>query len=335
MNPYFNQSLEWSNFFVKANNNQHEIITIVHEGFKILVYQYPFIGKSKFWYVPRFLIFKEGYSSEQYIDITNQILAIINLQAKQNKISYITFDFDKRLLDNCNYNSATQFNVPLKTGSKKLQYLTTPILDVTNLEGESSLTVLEFFKANEKGFFGKVNKTCRNLTRRALEKNWQYEVTKDLTSFDKFWELWNLTAQKHGFNLHPKQYIIDLLSYDWAELIVIKDMHGVIQSGGIIVTIGDSSIHLYGANSDEALEKGSQYFFHVLALKLIKAKQKQGKIIKTYDLGGSDDAGYGNFKKSYKPEYLYFDGPYDIVLNPIKVGLYNGIRKVKKIILKN
>jgi lipid II:glycine glycyltransferase (peptidoglycan interpeptide bridge formation enzyme) len=334
MNPYFNQSLEWSEFFIAANNNQHEIITVVEDDFKILVYQYPFIGKSKFWYVPRFFVFKDGFTAEQYIDITNKILDKINTQAKQNKISYITIDFDKRLLDKCNYEHGTQFNLPLKQGSKKLQYLTTPILDVSNLEGESSLTVPEFFKANEKGFFGKVNKTCRNLTRRALEKNWQYEVTKDSASFDKFWSIWNSTARKHGFNLHPKQYILDLLSYDWAELIVIKDDQGVIQSGGIIVTIGDSSIHLYGANSDEALEKGSQYFFHVLALKLIKAEQEQGKIIKTYDLGGSDDAGYGNFKKSYKPEYLYFDGPYDIVLDPIKVGLYNGIRKVKKIISK-
>lgn len=334
MNPYFNQSEEWKEFFLKANNNPHDVITIEQGEFKILVYQYPFIGKSKFWYVPRFFIFNDNFTAEEYIAASKSLITLIQFQAKTNKISYVTFDFDKRLLDLCGYNSALEFNIQLKPGTKKLQYLNTPFLDTSNLEGDGDLSVQDFFKANEKGFFGKVNKTCRNLTRRSLEKNWQYEVTKDSQSFEEFWTLWKQTAKRHKFNLHPKQYILDLLSFDWSELIVIKDSNGVIQSGGIIITIGGSSIHLYGANSDKGLEQGSQYFFHVLALKLIKKKNLQAQNITTYDLGGSDDAGYGNFKKSYKPEYLVFDAPYDYVIDILKFGVYQSIKNLKSMIKK-
>ena len=332
MNNYYNQSKEWTDFFLKANPKHHNIITIEHNGFKIFVYEYPYVGNSKFWYLPRFMIYNNKFTTSDYISNSNEILKIINQKAKDNKISYITMDVDNRLLELCGYSSSLEFDLPFKKGSKKLQYLQTPILDVQNLEGQEGMTVQECFKYNEKNFFGKVNKTCRNLTRRALEKNWEYEVTKDSKSFEQFWSIWQNTAKRHSFNLHPKQYIVDLLSYNWAQLIVLKDEKGVIQSGGIIVTIGNSTIHLYGANTDEGLNKGSQYFFHVLVLKLIKEKQLKGQEITTYDLGGSDDDGYGNFKKSYKPDYLTFDGVYDIVNDKLKVSLINSLKKVKKLI---
>jgi lipid II:glycine glycyltransferase (peptidoglycan interpeptide bridge formation enzyme) len=334
MNPYFNQSDEWQEFFLKTNDNKHDVIKICYEEVSINVFQYPFLKNNKFWYVPRLYFYNPNFTQKYYITKTKELLNTIKSQAKTNSISYITIDCDKRLLDCCGVDTLQTLDHKLTKGFKKLQYLTTPILGVTNLEGEKGLSVQDFFKANEKDFFGKVNKTCRNLTRRALEKNWQYSVTKDMDSFDEFWALWQNTAKRHNFNLHSKQYILDLLSYNWAELIVIKDSDNIIQSGGIIVTIGDSSIHLYGANSDIGLEKGSQYFFHVLALKLIREKNLSGQNITKYDLGGSDDAGYGNFKKSYKPEYLEFDGPYDYVIDTLKVVLYKGIRKVKNLIKK-
>jgi lipid II:glycine glycyltransferase (peptidoglycan interpeptide bridge formation enzyme) len=334
MNQYFNQSKEWQEFFLKANDKSHDVIKIENNGISINVFQYPFLKNDKFWYVPRLNFENSEYNTAEYLVNTQGLLNKIRSEAVNNNVSYVTIDCNTELLTKCGEDSLQVIDSKLKNGFKKLQYLTTPILDTSKLLGEKGLTVPDFFKANEKGFFGNVNKTCRNLTRRALEKNWQYEVTKDMESFDEFWALWAKTAKRHSFNLHPKQYILDLLSFNWAELIVIKDSDNIIQSGGIIVTIGDSTIHLYAANSDTGLEKGSQYFFHVLALKLIREKNLNGQNISTYDLGGSDDAGYGNFKKSYKPEYLEFDGPYDYIINPVKVGIYSGVRKLKSIFKK-
>jgi lipid II:glycine glycyltransferase (peptidoglycan interpeptide bridge formation enzyme) len=334
MNQYFNQSQEWQEFFLKANDKSHDVIKIENNGISTNVFQYPFLKKDKFWYVPRLNFENSDFNMSEYLANTQELLTKIKSEAINNKVSYITIDCSKELLSKCGKNTLREIDTKLKKSFKKLQYLTTPILDTSNLLGEKGLNVPDFFKANEKGFFGNVNKTCRNLTRRALEKNWQFDVTKDMESFDEFWALWQKTAKRHNFNLHSKQYILDLLSFNWAELIVIKDSDNVIQSGGIIVTIGNSSIHLYGANSDIGLEKGSQYFFHVLALKLIREKNLTGQNIVNYDLGGSDDAGYGNFKKSYKPEYLEFDGPYDCVINPVKVGIFSGLRKLKSLIKK-
>jgi lipid II:glycine glycyltransferase (peptidoglycan interpeptide bridge formation enzyme) len=337
MNPYYNQSEQWKNFFLSANNDKHDVFEFNEDGNKIFIYEYPLKVGLKFWYVPRFFLFNAQYSFEDYRNIAKRLVNKIKVEAIEKNISYITFDFDGRFLEKCELSDeGIREYLGLKKSIKKLQYLTTPQLDVTLLEGENGLSVEDFFKVNEKNIFSKVNKTCRNLTRRALEKEWQYEIDYDNQNFEGFWAIWQETAKRHGFSLHPKSYIKQLIDYDWTTFVIIKDREGVVQSGGILVNIEGNMIHLFGANSDKALKEGAQYYFHVLALKLIRERQIKGDKIVTYDMGGSDDDGYGNFKKSYKPDYLYFKGPYDMILKPFEVNIYNVLRvfksKVKAVI---
>ena len=163
-----------------------------------------------------------------------------------------------------------------------------------------------------------------------MGKGWSHEFNKSPEVFEEFWNIWQETAIRQNFHLHKKSYIKTLLQYDWVELLVIKDSQGVVQGGWIELLIGDSLINIYGANTTKSLTDYGQYYSHIVALQYIKKLQETGKEINTYDMGGSDDAGYGLFKRSYRPDYLNFLGQYDLVIKPLIYHTYFAIRNLKE-----
>lgn len=340
MSPYFNQSEEWKQFFLQANNDNHSVIDVEFEGVTTIVYEYPLVKGFKFWYVPRLYFELDNESVEGYEIVLKGLVNNIRNMAKASRVVHISFDFDERLLNRFSGNEYSIAGLKRVTGInlwkpiKKLQYLSTPTLPVDKLVGDSKGTVQEFFKENEKGFFSRTNKTCRNLTRRSLEKGWECDFAKIDQDFEDFWAIWESTANRQGFNLHPKNYIKSLLTNEFAKLIVIRNQQNKVQGGWVLVYINNSVINLYGANSQESLDNGGQYYFHTFALKYIKSLIEEGKYVEFYDLGGSDEEGYGNFKKSYKPDYISFIGQFDHVLSP---HIYLPLKLVKNVkeLLKN
>ena len=329
MQKYYNQSEEWSQFFLKANPIGHDIIKLEYQDDIVYIYEYPLFWKFKFWYIPRLQIKSLDQPTKDFFTKLNQ-------KAKERNIIHISMDFDQRLLgeDFTPVIDLKNLGFNLIKSFKKLQYLSTPLLDTTELKGDLNENPQDFFLKNEKNFFSKVNKTCRNLTRRALEKDWIVEEHQDDKEFEDFWSIWESTSKRQGFNLHPKSYLKSLLEFDFAKLFVLKDQDNSIHGGWVLVNINDSVINLYGANSDKSLEKGGQYFFHVNGLKYIRELQLSGKEVSTYDLCGNDDAGYGNFKKSYKPDIINFVGSYDMINNNLIYNLYKSIVNLKKLVKK-
>jgi lipid II:glycine glycyltransferase (peptidoglycan interpeptide bridge formation enzyme) len=327
MQKYYNQSEEWAQFFLKANPIGHDVIKLDYQSDTVYIYEYPLFGKFKFWYIPRLQVKSLDLPTKEFFDK-------LRSKAKENNIIHISMDFDTRLLDKefVPDKDTKDLGVNLTKSFKKLQYLSTPLLDTSDLNGEVDENPQAFFANNEKNFFSKVNKTCRNLTRRALEKDWKCEEHKDESEFDQFWNIWEDTSKRQGFNLHPKSYIKSLLEFDFAKLFVLKDAQDAIQGGWVLVNINDSVINLYGANSNKSLESGGQYFFHVNGLQYIRELQRNGKTVNSYDLCGNDDAGYGNFKKSYKPEIVNFVGSYDMVTNSLIYNFYKILVQFKNLI---
>ncbi|MGL4759091.1 MAG: lipid II:glycine glycyltransferase FemX [Patescibacteria group bacterium] len=332
MNPYFNQTLEWKNFFLDANDEHHHVYEVKLDSISLFIYEYPLIRGLKFWYVPRTFLEIDDDNPEEYEKYIKLVFEEIKKRAKNNNVIFFSFDIDPRLITKLNKNYETKqdieqlVNLNLKNPFKKIQYSSTPILPVDDLIGTGEESVEDFFKINEKGFFLRTNKTCRNLTRRSLEKGWSCNFTDSEEDFEEFWKIWQDTAKRQNFNLHPKSYITKLLKSHFAKLAVIKDSEGIIQGGWVLIHIKNSVTNIFGANSSKSLEQGGQYYFHVFALKYIQQLKNKGESIDFYDLGGADEDGYGNFKKSYKPDYLNFVGQFDHVINPF---VYHSIKMIK------
>jgi lipid II:glycine glycyltransferase (peptidoglycan interpeptide bridge formation enzyme) len=335
MNPYFNQSQQWSDFFNSTHDSNHKTIEFkTSHGQSIYIYEYPLFRKSKFWYVPRLLITNKDSIVSDLIRLVNDIKSLANSQ----NIVFVGFDFDQRMLDQLAIREddheikafSDLIGVKFRQATKKLQYPSTPYLPTTDLKGTSDMTVEEFYNANEKTLFSRANQACRRHTRRSMAKGWSYEITNDDKYFDEFWDIWKTTAKRQGFNLHPKSYIKNLLEFEWVKLLVIKDKEDTVQGGWFELLIEDSLINIYGANTQKSLDDYGQYFSHVVALKYILELQEEGNLITSYDMGGADEAGYGLFKKSYRPDYLNFVGQYDLVLNPIVYYTYFNIRQLSK-----
>jgi lipid II:glycine glycyltransferase (peptidoglycan interpeptide bridge formation enzyme) len=336
MYPYFNQSQQWAEFYKQANDEHHDIIEFKCLGQIIYVYQYPFTKSKKFWYLPRLNITVDSVNSQNIVDLFNDIKD----KAKKLGIVFIGMDIDERLSsvledmpqEDSVHKISNWLSSPLNKAHKQLQYPATPILPTTQLEGTSQQNIADFYSTNEKGLFARANQACRRHTRRSMDKGWSYELTQDDNTFEDFWNIWVATAKRQGFNLHPKSYIKTLLSFPWAKLLVIRDSAGEVQGGWFELHIGNSFINIYGANTQKSLDDYGQYFSHVAALQCIKQLQEEGHAIETYDMGGSDDAGYGLFKKSYRPDYLRFLGQYDMVLNPLVYHSYFLARRFKRFV---
>lgn len=335
MNPYFNQSSQWSEFFNSTHDANHKAIEFkTKHGQSIYIYEYPFFRSSKFWYVPRLLITNQDSVVSDLI----RLIADIKSLALSNNIVFVGFDFDHRMLEQLAIREddheikafSDLTGVKFRLASKKLQYPSTPYLPTTDLKGNSKMSVEEFYNANEKTLFARANQACRRHTRRSMAKSWSYEITNEEKYFDEFWNIWESTAKRQGFNLHPKTYIRNLLSFDWVKLLIIKDSDGEVQGGWFELLIEDSLINIYGANTQKSLDDYGQYYSHVVALKYISELQESGIMVNSYDMGGADEAGYGLFKKSYRPDYLKFLGQFDMVLNPIVYYTYFNVRKFSR-----
>ena len=335
--PYFNQSLEWSEFWQKANNDsKHKIQVFESKNLKAYVYQYPFILDKYFWYLPRGVILKNHSSLDDDLkqELENIILEI-SYKAKVNKhITFLKVDYDLNFLHLYIYNDRCRSpkilldeyeEVAYIKSNKQLQYQSTKIIKLKELVFTENIQT--FWNKNNKWFNEYFDKRTRYGTRKSLELNWTYSDDKNIENFEAFYELYQETSKRQNFNIHSKSYLKTLLFQPCSKLIVLKNKNKI-HACWFGVIINQSIINLYGANSSTSRELYGQYLLHLFA---IHNGIKENCL--EYDLGGLEAGkGYDLFKQGYKGNIREFSETYDIIYLPIIYNLYHQYTKVKQLI---
>ena len=309
---YFNQTKEWSDFWQLANPGKgHKVLYFENQDLATYIYQYPLILGTFFWYIPRGFIVK---NSSNFQIQAEQLLAKIIQSAKENNIIYLKFDIEQEF--------HFLFNESQKS-EKKLQYLKTSILDVTEIGFEENIQ--QFWKTNKNWFETNFDKRTRYGTRKALDSNWQIRLEKSNENFEAFYKLHSDTAKRQKFGYHQKNYLEKLFDQGISRIIILRDELGEAQAGWLGISLGNNMTNLYGGNSLISRDKYGQYLLHLVALQICAQENLSG-----YDLGGLEEGkGFDLFKQGYKGNTREFIGPFDIILKPKLYSIYNYLRKLK------
>jgi lipid II:glycine glycyltransferase (peptidoglycan interpeptide bridge formation enzyme) len=322
--PYFLQTLEWAEFWKSAHDDKHSYqefsYTCNEVTFTEIGYTYPWHFGQSFLYLPRFcVITARSNPTEQQIQTgLQEFLKIIIQKALSSNHTFIKldtgFDFQQAtgIQKNDDFKSLVQQNIldlTVTHSKKTLQYLATMVLDCSNLQVKTATETYLDFYLNNKRFWGKTNENVRRYTKKSYSQNWKIDSSKTVENFEKFWLVYQHTAQKHDFGIHPKNYFETMIKHDFVRIITLSDEHGV-QSVWFGVVFDDTMYYLYGGNTDISFKKYGQYFIHLVATDLISQER-----LKSYDLGGYDpNKGFGKFKEGYRGEIITALRPIDIIL---------------------
>jgi lipid II:glycine glycyltransferase (peptidoglycan interpeptide bridge formation enzyme) len=340
---YFYQTQEWREFFLKANSSLHDVHDIDFLGFNFQIFEYPLYAKQNFWYIPR------GFGQQNNIDSPKllELLTYLKVLAQQNNdIVFIKFEIEDIYYNHSDENiNSFQFLKEFLTNkhiqksenivisNRQIQYLSTIILDLSNLQvskaNDLTLEALsQLYEQNTDWFCQNLDKRTRYGTKQALSKNWNISSLKTKSNFDKFYDLLADTAIRQGFNIHSYQYLKTLFEMDFSRFFVLFDNNAEIKAGWMGVNIEGVYYNLFGANSQYSRDNYGQYLSHLLAIYLAKTED-----VKYYDLGGLDNkSGFDLFKKGYKGQVINWLGPYDLILKPLKYNLYNQMREIKNLV---
>jgi vancomycin permeability regulator SanA/lipid II:glycine glycyltransferase (peptidoglycan interpeptide bridge formation enzyme) len=338
--PYFLQTRQWADFWLKANGEKHEVYQIACEievsGQPVVltafIYQYPWHLGQNFLYIPKgpFLGLPTGVvpGKTQFQELLDTFFQQTSQLAKSLKATFTKIDFDDNFITYLGLRDNEHLREYLQTkfqkyqfnfDSKRLQYLQTLVLDCRQLqtnqanqpapETNPSLENLQHFFQNNADFWAQVNQTTRRNTRKSLEAKWSISTQKTLPNFNSFWQLIQETSQRQGFNTHSKNYYQQLFNQDFSRLIILRDNLGKAQGAWFGLNLHGTLTYLYGGNISGSRKHHGQYLIHLAALHLASQENCQ-----FYDLGGYEAGkGYGQFKEGYKGYLRAFLGPVDLV----------------------
>jgi FemAB family len=359
--PYFVQTSKWANFWQLANPSDHSYFwTEVQKdnySLKFLVYIYPWHFGQKFWYIS-----KGGVLTDLRTNIINdwnsiaklnleslfvELVMKVNSKAKEQKITYVKYDFEEELIAKLELNNKSQLLNLLKEkvesksviSNKIVQYLATMTLDFRNIQ--NVLPIENYDKENfmnlwnnTQDFWKTTNSNINRYTKKSLDKNWIISTEKNAANFEKFYKIYNHTKDTRGFAIQSRHYLEKLFEQDFSRIIILSDESGEPHCVWFGIQIGNTQTYLYGGNTQKSFDDYGQYLVHLIALNLALV----GKL-EFYDLGGYDsNAGYGKFKDNYKGTLRTFPGVFDIPINQNKFNftniIVNATKEFKKLIGK-
>jgi peptidoglycan pentaglycine glycine transferase (the first glycine) len=149
--------------------------------------------------------------------------------------------------------------------------------------------------------------------------------------FYKFWDLMSATVNRDGFRLHSKEYYQKMLDLDKDFIkLCFGEFDGKILCAGIFCFFGDTAVYLHGASSNENREVMAPY---LLQWEMIRKAKALG--LKYYDFSGIDEKkwpGVTRFKRGFTGQETNYPGTFDVIFNKTKYGLYQFLRKLRRLI---
>ncbi len=344
--PYFLQTQDWADFWLKANPKDHEVhlircqIDINEKPVELVafIYQYPWYFGQNFLYIPKgpFLETPAGtYPSQTQVEeLLEVFFQQITALSKKLNSTFIKLDFDDNICQQLNLRDNEQlvnylkkkFQHKFRFYTKELQYLQTTVLAVGNLYSPSTNqgflgqeSLREFYQKNQ-DFWQQVNQTTRRYTKKSLDLNWKVSAEKSPDNFKNFWKIIRETSAKQGFFTHQQSYYFELFKQNFSRILVLYDEQGQPHAAWLGIILNRTLTYLYGGNTNVSRKKHGQYLLHLAALYLCSVEK-----VTLYDFGGYDqDKGYGQFKEGYKGELRSFLGPTDLILKSWSYSIMQG-----------
>jgi FemAB family len=239
---YFLNQENWSNFWSKANPNNHSCQKILSQNkyLFVILYQYPWQLKQKFGYCGRFAAFEsdsllENLSpNELELEFLSLLKNVIKM-AKEKDLVFVKFDFDHQILEKISQKSdldfekvkiflkdaiqklnqeEMSFKVKLNFKTKKIQYLATMTLDIETtliklqekkLENESKMKILNDFYQKELEIVENIK--VENINSELIPKPIKAEFFSDF--YEKSSDFWKTVNQ------NIRRYTKKSLKKDW------------------------------------------------------------------------------------------------------------------------
>ncbi len=128
------------------------------------------------------------------------------------------------------------------------------------------------------------------------------------------YEVYQETARRAHFGLHPEEYYRDLYKHYTADrqYLYVALRQGVPLSFLWMVCAGRFAVEFYGGVSDAGQEWKSNYLLKWHAIREMKRAGYE-----TYDLNGRVNEGIAQFKQGFGPTEVSWIGPFDAVYHPV------------------
>lgn len=155
---------------------------------------------------------------------------------------------------------------------------------------------------------------------------------------DLVWPLFEETARRAGFRLHPKTHYRDLLNLKGDNLRVF--LAGVFFNGrpiavNLMVDFYETRTYLHGASSSQDRNLMAPYLLHWELMK--DAKEKGLKFYDWWGIAPVDDPkdpwfSITRFKKGFGGQIVRYPGTFDYVLQPAAYLIYSALRTVRRLV---
>ncbi len=152
-------------------------------------------------------------------------------------------------------------------------------------------------------------------------------------ALNSVWSLFEQTAKRGQFHLHPKWYYKTMLESGVAFLAVAR-FDGAVVAANIMIDDGTTRTYLHGASSDKHRQVMGPYLLH---WELMKDAKQQGQT--AYDWWGiaPEDAnekhpwsGITRFKLGFGGQRRNYPGTFDFVAHPLRYQLYQLSRTINR-----
>jgi lipid II:glycine glycyltransferase (peptidoglycan interpeptide bridge formation enzyme) len=147
--------------------------------------------------------------------------------------------------------------------------------------------------------------------------------------FQKVFQLFEETAKRDGFRLHPRGYYEKQIKMPGIE-VYGAECEGKLLAAAIVIFSGSTATYLHGASSNEMRNVMAPYALHWAIMK--RAKERG---MKHYDLWGiSDDhksgwAGITRFKRGWGGTDVFSPGTFDLPVNKFWYSVYTLVRRMR------
>ncbi len=262
-----------------------------------------------YWYAPRGPIFKTGIGAGE----TEKIAAtfVSKLKADYRKSVFLKIEPAQNILP---FEQFAQLSKNYKLASD-IQPQKTLILDLKN-SPENLLAAMH-------------QKTRYNI--RLAEKKGVKIISGSAADFSEFWRLMSLTGERDGFRIHGQKHYQNLLAApgNFIELF-FAEYDGQKIATALVCRFGTQATYLHGASDNKYRNVMAPY---LLQWEIIKRVQAGGALV--YDFYGINEKkwpGVTRFKLGFGGEVRSYFGVYDIILRGPIYRLYQGLKKIKRIL---
>jgi len=189
-----------------------------------------------------------------------------------------------------------------------------------------STVVLDLTQSQENLLSAMKQKTRYNI-KLAEKKGIEVRESNDL---DLFWEIMQATKERDNFRLHSKAHYEKLLNYDrsFIRLFVAFDNEKPLACA-LINFFNHTATYLHGGSLHEYRQLMAPYLLQWQCILTAKESGHQ-----YYDFYGIDEKkwpGVTRFKLGFGGKTISTPGTFDLIINSLYYGLYNFLRKIRRI----